>query len=249
MKPRVLTTLATLTALVLTGCAGSSLDVVTAPSGAAETTAEPAGPAPRLDEHDPRTARFFTSVAYGASWDEVKVFPDLAAAASAASVVLVAKVMGVAVSRELSFSDGNSVTYTGVTLKPEQVLRGELPPQFTRSLVVEFLSSPETADAMKAQLPDGYGVYFLNQKVLPPLASRKPGSRSVDESRFFRLASSQGLFVQGEDGLVNPVSPVGTPGIGLDGQLEAAPPRDAAVAEGERFTKLSDLVAYLQGTR
>lgn len=239
-----------LVSLVLTGCTGSPPDVVTAPAAKTQPTSSSAAQigSGSLDAYDSRTAGFFESVRYGPGMDESDHFADLRVAAASASVVLVATVEGVGLSRELSYSDGYSIAYTGVTLKPEKVLRGELPPQFARSLVVEFLSYPETADEMRAQLPDGYGVYFLQQKVLPPLASRKPGGNSVDESRFFRLASSQGLFVQGESGLINPVSPPEQPGIGLNGQLEKAPPRDPAVADGERFRKLSELVAYVQGT-
>lgn len=202
-----------------------------APSATSPTTV------PDLDRYDAAAAAFFAPFAATGGGSEAEHYASLRDAYRAASVVVVAEVAGVRVTRTLNAGTPDAVTYVGVVLRPVEVLRGALRDPAAREVVVEFLGDPASA---AATVPGGYGVWLLRNKGdLPPGVTPKPGAPPNDEAAYYRLVSSQGLFVQGDGHVTNPVRERPGP--------EPGGPRDAVAREAESFGTLSALVAHLRG--
>lgn len=196
-----------------------------------------------LDRHDPAAATFFGRFAAGPGGSEVEHYGSLREAYRAAGVVVVAEVTGVRVTRTVGDGSPDALTYVGVVLRPVEVLRGA--PRAAGDIVVEF---PGDEATVRASLPRGYGVWLLRNKGdLPPGVTPKPGAPPRDEGAYYRLVSSQGLFVQGATHVVNPVRERATPEAGTPSyDPEAAGPRDPVAREAEAFPTLSALVRHLR---
>ncbi|HEV2890852.1 MAG TPA: hypothetical protein VGX28_10810 [Frankiaceae bacterium] len=204
----------------------------------------PAVAAADLDRYDTAAAPFFARLAGAPGASEAERYGSLRDAYRSAGVVLVAEVTGVRATRSLPEGSRDAVSYVGVVLRPVEVLRGGLR-EPGAEVVVEFMGD---AEAVRASMPTGYGVWLLRNKGdLPPGVVPKPGAPALDESAYYRLVSSQGLFVQGATHVVNPVRERATPeagGTGID--PEATGPRDPVAREAEAFPALSALVAHLR---
>jgi hypothetical protein len=198
--------------------------------------------APDLDRYDPAAAAFFARFAVGGGASEAEHYTSLRDAYRAAGVVLVAQVTEVRPTRTLS-SGRDALTYTGVVLRPVEVLRGAL-----RDPAAEVVVELAPGAGPSVTLPGGYGVWLLRNKGdLPPGVQPKPGAPANDERAYYRLVSSQGLFVQGETHVVNPVRERATPEAGApSADPEANGPRDPVAREAEAFPTLSALVAHLR---
>ena len=184
---------------------------------------------------------FFSKVAYGDAVDEAHKYGTLQDAANASDAVIVANVVGVRITRTLGDNEQEQASYVGVDVKPTEVLSGSLPPFAQGSLTVEFLGSPQALAAMNKALPSDQVVLFLHQKGTGVLKV-KPGAPTLDESQYFRLVSSQGLFVQTLNGVFNPVISRAAADTAGDQPITKV---DASV-QGERFTTLDALADYVK---
>jgi hypothetical protein len=226
-------------AAALVVVAGTGAAVLMDDPSAAPRPAPQAGPARGYDADvvSRRAAAFYGALGTsGAS--EAEHFPTLRAAASSATAVVVAEVTDVRVTRTLR--DG--VGFVGVTLRPVDVLNGELPSG--DPVVVEILAGTDPVTDLRATLPDGFGVWLLRSKA--PQGSAKPGAPAPADAGYYRLVSSQGLFVQGASHVVNPVRE--RPSPEADATARPVPPAlpDPVAAEAEAFPRLSELIEHLR---
>jgi hypothetical protein len=197
-----------------------------------------------LDRFSARDAAFFAPFRAASGASEAEQFGSLRETFLGAAAVVVARVVDVRATRTVPGDGAETVTYVGVVLRPVEVLRGEL--RTSRSdLVVEFAGD---VAAVRDSVPSGYGVWFLRNKGdIRPGVTPKPGAPVLDEAAYYRLVSSQGLFVQGSLHVVNPVRSHATPEAEsptIDPELDG--PRDPVAREGEAFRTLSALVAHLR---
>ena len=232
-----------LASTILTACSGGARD-----AGSTSVVAPLVSDQARPDtSSDANVKPFFAEIAYAPGMDERVHFQDLIGAARASSVVLLGRVTSVATSRSAGDSAIEAITYTNVVVRPTRVLRGTLPTEFANAVNVEFIGSPGAADAIREVIPQGDGLWFLHRKGEGfPKTSTKSLRLAADESRYYRLVSSQGLFFQGDRSVINPVLPPETPEAGNAGQVGPTPPRDAAVVQGESFTTLNELLSFLE---
>lgn len=233
-------------AVLAAGAAVVALSSRGEPPAASSALRSPdAATAPDIDRYAPETAAFFARLAPRGGASEVERYASLRDAFDGAGLVVVAEVTGVRATRSVPAAGPDAVPYVGVVLRPVEVLHGA-PRDPAADLVVEFAGDEES---VRAALPAGYGVFLLRNKAdLPPGVMPKPGAPSrADDAAYYRLVSSQGLFVQGATHVVNPVRERATPEAGaplVDPEL--AGPRDPVAREAEAFPTLSALVAYLR---
>lgn len=163
----------------------------------------------------------------GADW--VHLYGDLDEGIRASTVVVVARVVDVVVTR---FFQGEAADdrfpMIGLVLRPTDVVAGALPPEFGDRVTVEFVgatgSDEEEVAKLKRRMPAQAGLWFLHLK-----------SQGLPEERgFFRPISAQGLFVQGNQGVETPMTTEG------DGDM---------AAEGRTYRRLSALVQRVRGVR
>lgn len=187
--------------------------------------------------------RFFAAFTYPEA-AESEVYETLDEALGSATAVVVAQVTGVRVTRLVGETPEDALPYMGVSLRPIEVLRGALPPAHTGSLTVEFVAPAGSVAELRAMLPSGYAVWVLRNKAeRPARGNGKPVPAT--ERDFYRLVSSQTLFVQGETHVVNPLEPVEGPEIPLgDDSDHGAARRDPVVAGAEAYASLSSLAAH-----
>ena len=118
---------------------------------------------------------------------------------------------------------------------------------------MEFIGGSEpvetTAARLKRSLPKGEAVWFLRAKaeeVARYEADMKRAKRKISpatarslevEKRYYRLVSSQGLFIQGSDRIENPVA---DPDVA---------PNDPLIKQADKITKLSRLTATVESAR
>ncbi|MFC7216847.1 hypothetical protein ACFQLX_01470 [Streptomyces polyrhachis] len=194
-------------------------------------------------------AEFYAPLAFGGSMREVEHYDSLADAADAADAVVIAEVAGVKETRLIEGDGSDRLSMLGVVIRPVEVLRGSLPASDEEELTVEFIGGSadldQTVAEMKAALPEGRSVWFLRAKA-------EEGKRHLDELKqagttpsdqelaaiegdkpYYRVVSSQGLFVEEGANVVNPVAAE---------DAEA----DPMITEGEKYTELSELVAHVR---
>ncbi|MFD4142914.1 hypothetical protein [Streptomyces sp. NPDC058572] len=192
----------------------------------------------------PSDAAFFDRLRSTGLADEVERYDSLGQAARAASAVVVGEVVGVRPTRR-----AHGIQMIGVTIRPVEVVAGTLPEGFRKRVTVEFTGSPhEMADGvngMKLQLPKGRSVWFLRSKaeegerfVEERIRSGEPVTaedrRVLEGDRpYYRLVCSQGLFIQGDGHVVNPVI-----GHGRDD--------DPLSREAEKYPDVAALSTYLR---
>jgi hypothetical protein len=107
----------------------------------------------------------------------------------------------------------------------------------TQELIIEFMGG---ADPTK--YPRGKAIWFLHRKGTATRHLKSPPPVDPAERDLYRVLSSQGLFIQGEDGVVAPLAEKHEP---TEAQATAGTPADAAV-DGEQSQKLSDLAARIK---
>ncbi len=204
-------------------------------------------PQPRdLDAFHPRNLRFYRSLGLGRVAAEVERYGSLQAAKSRASLVVVARVLDAGYTRTIGGDAGDSIQLLGVVIEPVHVLAGSVPGQYAQAITVEFLSGQTPAAFLRDDIPSGYGIWFLRRKGAGSEDIR-PQAESP-ESQYYRLVSSQGLFVQGQNSVVNPVRErMDTPELGTTKADPALPlhASDPMSAEAEKFPTLSGLVSYI----
>jgi hypothetical protein len=214
-------------------------------AGAADATRAPVAPSPAqrpadLDRYAPGDVAFFRPLsAGGGGGSEAERYASLRDAYLSAGVVVVAQVVEVRPTRTFG-ADGDAVPYAGVVLRPVEVLRGALRHP-SAELVVEFATD---ARAVSATVPQGYGIWLLRNKAEAP-PGRGKGVGPESEAAYYRLVSSQGLFVQGAEHVANPVArrAPAEPGSPSEGLI------DPVTREGESFRALSALADHLRALR
>ena len=195
------------------------------------------------DEHRPADLAFYEAFSYpeGA---QTEVYTSLGDALSGATAVVLAQVTDVRVTRLVGPSPAEALPYVGVTIRPIEVLGGSLPAHHSSALTVEFVSVAGDVDDLRAKLPGGHAVWVLRNKSELPAGVAK-GAIPTDEREYYRLVSSQGLFVQGERHVVNPLAHEDGPEIPIPGESEHGPARrDPVLVEAERHATLSSFVEY-----
>jgi hypothetical protein len=214
---------------------------------------------PQLIDSDERTdsasvsqprAGFFDPLRFGSGMREVEHYDSLNAASSAASAVVLAEVVDVRATRVIVGEGKDRIHMAGVVLRPTEVLNGRLNSTSDARITVEFMMGSEnpsrSVELMKSQLPSGTSLWFLRSKAeegarhLADLrkAGRTPSADArramAAEKDFYRVVSSQGLFVQSGQDVTNPI-------VNTD---EGA---DPMVKEGERYTQVSQLARDVRG--
>lgn len=220
----VLAVSAVLAAVPIAGCA-TDPGPTPAAGAAAGSTVEIAN----VDRPDPDAAEFFHRFHMGGLL-EPEPCGSIAAGAAAASAVMIGRVERIEQTRTYQGEIADDrLSYVGVVLRPVLVLAGEVPDQFASALTVEFMtgSDPDAFDRLRKALPVGHeGLWFLRKKS-DPIPGRGQPQFHPDEADYYRVMSSQGLFVQGAGGVVTP--------------LAEDRPGDMA-AEGRSYQRVSALV-------
>jgi len=195
------------------------------PVGPAATVS--AGPsAGSVDLHRPGDLGFYATFNMDGV-EGAEHFDDLDAGTAASTVVVVARVVDIVVTRT---SQGEAADFpmVGVVLRPTDVVAGTLPPGSADRLTVEFVGDSTTDDEriamLKRRLPAQPGLWFLHHK--------KDGA--PEERGYFRTVSPQGLFVQGNQRVETPLTREG------DGDM---------AAEGRMYRRLSALIQRVRGVR
>ncbi|MBM7785603.1 hypothetical protein [Tenggerimyces flavus] len=151
-----------------------------------------------IDVHVKSDLEFFAPMRLaGGAIEEVHNFETVDDGVKASTAVVVAKVVDVKKTRMI-----HDVHMWGMTIQPVEILSGKLPEQDRDKLTVEFLAgSVDPADSvarMKEDLPKGLAVWFLISKA---------------DASYYVLSSSQGLYLQGKDHVVNPIAAPGSGGM------------------------------------
>ncbi|MDG4826727.1 hypothetical protein O7635_33170 [Asanoa sp. WMMD1127] len=209
-----------LCALLLAGLAACATGDA-APPPAGEPTSGPASIGPTPDLHRPGDLGFYQ--AFNMDGPALRDhYPSLAAGADAATVVVVAQVVDVVLTRVVQGgAPDDEVPHVGLVLRPIEVVDGAVPPELGERLTVEFVGNSHTDDEeiakLRRRLPAQPGLWFL--------------ARTTDG---FRPVSKQGLFVQGNNRVESPLTAEG------DGDM---------AAEGRAYGRLSALVRDVRGVR
>ena len=140
-------------------------------------------------------------------------YGDLDAGTRAATVVVVARVVDVVVTRIFQGEIADDrFPMIGLVLRPTDVVAGTLPPEFGDRVTVEFVgatgSDEEEVAKLKRRLPAQPGLWFLHLK----------GEGLPEERGFFRPISPQGLFVQGNQGVETPLTTEGDGDMAAEGR-------------------------------
>lgn len=195
-----------------------------------------------LDTYRPGDVAFFDHIQVGGpAAEEVEFYESLSAGSVAASAVIAAEVVDVRETRVITGEIAtDQVPMYGVALRPVEVLAGSLRGEYSEELTVEFVGDQanlaQKIDDMKATMPQGQSVWFLRYKgegvnpVDRPLSANEQETLEGDE-QYYRLTSSQGLFIQGKEHVIDPVA--------------AADPESMA-AEAESYDTMSQLVRSLR---
>lgn len=174
-----------------------------------------------INSYSEGDAKFFGTFALAGA-TEAEYYEQLEVAVEQATATVLAQVTDIRITRALGSKDEGRVEYVGLTLKPVEILSGTLPKQDRESLTVEFVGSVASISALKSQLPEGYGLWLLRNKAEAP-PGMKIDPAAVSEEDYYRLVSSQGLFIQGPKGVINPLV------------VDPGPDADPTANELERF--------------
>lgn len=181
---------------------------------------------PALDVYRPDDVAFFEQIEVGGpAAEEAERYESLSAGRAAADAVVVAEVVDVQRTRVIVGEvDTDRVPMFGVVVRPVELVAGKLPNAYADELTVEFMAGDrpdQEVERLRADLPEGRSVWFLRLENDNPEAAEQ----------YYRLISSQGFFVQGEENVVDAVS-----GVEPRGMAE----------EGESYGDLSSLVRLLR---
>lgn len=211
-----------LTAVGLGGSRTPATDVLGTPPTQVVATPSTVTPGPAWDgTYRPvDRAAFDTKFGGGSSAvSEVENYKTLAEAREAADLVVVGRLTDVVSNRPVA-----DLTYTSVRLQIDEVLAGGNAPT---SVLFEFGGQVDEED-----VPHGEAVWFLREK-------------RGQERGFYRLVSSQGLFVPGPQHVESPAYAHPTPELGAPtGQV--LPVREPLAVEASRYTSLEQLAASLR---
>ncbi|WP_157963801.1 hypothetical protein [Actinocorallia populi] len=215
--------------LALASCA-SSTPVRTAPAPASPVLSD-------LDVPRPAAIEFFSRCRVSGAI-EADLHETLKGAVRDSTAVMIAAVAGEEPGRDIVGEvPSDVVRLSAYRLKIDEVLWGELPSEHRRELVIEFVGAPEGTS-----FPEGKAIWFLHRKGDPTRHLPDPPPVDPAERGFYRVLSSQGLYLQGTDGVVAPLA---------ERHSDAGSPRgrtDGAAAEGEKSTKLSELATRIKKT-
>ncbi|GFH38026.1 hypothetical protein [Streptomyces pacificus] len=195
---------------------------------------------------------FFEPLRFGTGMREAEQYDSLEAAAEAASAVVTAEVVDIRTTRVIKGEGSDRLYMIGVVVRPVEILDGALGETSQQQLTVEFIGGGEDPTAaveqMKASLPEGESVWFLRSKAeegerhLGELkqAGRTPSPDEVKaiegDKPYYRVVSSQGLFVQEGQEVTNPI-------------VSEDETSDAMVVEGEKYDKVTNLADHVRETR
>lgn len=226
-------------ALLLAGVAGcGSVPGTAAPAG---SPSQPS-PAPKAALAPVNAGFFETFAASYAGADEAERFVSFEAGVQASTAVVLADVIGSGHSRTIGDVDsGGGLDLVAVTLDVRRVLSGSIPEEHRDRLTVEFI-----ARRAPAGRPGGPSIWFLRNKLdLPP--ARKPGAPSLPptEGDYYRLISSDGIFVQGQQRVENPLREKSIAPDAGQGQSRAREP-GAVSRRAEGFRTIDQLAEAVE---
>lgn len=220
-------TCAGIAAVSIASCAtesnSTSGTVATSATDAANTSAS-------LDTHNPAADAFYSH--FRIHGLEVEYPKGLADAVPSASAVVLGTVLRVEMTRDFQGENpDDKFPYVGIVIEPE-LLAGALEPRFQETLTVEFMGGETLLAELKRTLPVGHqAIWFLRHK---HDTTGQPGFVPVPgEEDYFRLVSSQGLFLQGSDRVAAPLA-------------EMLPGAQNLATEGTGYQRVSDLVAKIR---
>jgi hypothetical protein len=193
------------------------------------------------DAHPAHDAAFFSPLRPGEGAVLTRQPASLDAAYKEATATVLAEVVDVRAGRTIK-----ELQFAVVELRTIEILRGALRPELNGQVRVEFplafLPDPvqPIVDRMRASLPTSRSVWLLQWQGAP--RETKPGaprSATIDPTLYNVVHPNSGVFAQGDKAVVAVTAQAGHD----DG------PARYAQAEGERFARLSDLVAHARGKR
>lgn len=208
-----------------------------------------------LDTYQPGNVAFFSRLDLYTSAALTESYDTVDRAAQSASVTVVAEVADVRLSHWVG-PPKDRIPMIAVAIEPADVLVGELPDEFSDDLSILFPADERDPDgsieSLRSVLPEGQAVWFLRsgeERVARAERYQEESDQEVPEyareiqeieRKMYVLISPKGLLVQGEQGVVSPVSGREEDGSDLSGDL----PADAAT-----YATLSKLVDRLRAGR
>lgn len=198
-----------------------------------------------LDQHHAGDARFYGRLANPGGL-EAEIYKSLEKATRSVGAVAVAEVVDV---RFFGTEVGDAgapddkVAYAEIELRPIELLNGELADKYRERLsfihVIGGGDPEREVEVMRSHLPDGPAVWFLRNRAdfTRQLKGREPRPEEVEGPPFW-IATSLGVFIQGEEHVENPLMGNGT---------EENPWRPPMVEEAASYDRLSELVEHLRG--
>jgi hypothetical protein len=221
--------------LLTSGCSQASEPVPTA----AAVAVDPATPVADLNAYHPKDAMFYDPMREKTA-GALLVAPSetVKAAADKATVVVSAKVGDVAAQRVIG-----DVQTMRVVLTDVDVLHGKLEPSLGGKVPVElFLGEPVRVDsqikALRSALPQGHSIWFLRwQGDKAPIT--KPDANPAEDpadAGLYAVIHRHAVFAQGPKGVITAIAERDPEGRAMPGLQ----------ADGEKYTKLSDLAAPIR---
>lgn len=176
-----------------------------------------------LDRWHPGAARFYRELMPHAGDSEMAHHKTLRQLTMDASAVVIAEPGEVFETRTIVGEGTDRLTMVGLRLKTVDLIRGKLDVSYQGSTVVEFVGgsagSAAALETVRELPPDGAAVWFLRakqegatereslRKRLGAKGSTREASVLEEDKPFYRLVSSQGLYIQGRQAVENPLLP------------------------------------------
>jgi hypothetical protein len=225
--------IAALSAVVLLNLVGCGAKPVPTPPLVAPTSPEATA---GIDDYHPADVKFFRRNRIGAGAIEADLQGTIKEAVQDSTAVVIAEVAGPGPARSFTGEvPSDVVQMTGYHLRIVEMLAGKLPAEHAKELVVEFLGEGPITN-----LPTGKAVWFLHRKGDPTRHLKSPPPVPAEERNFYRVISSQGLFLQGKESVIAPMSEQHAV------QEKGVPAHPDAAVEGEGHKKLSELVTKIK---
>lgn len=201
-----------------------------------------------LDSFRPADVAFFRHFQIGSAVSESRYFRTLGGAIRSADAIVIGEVVDVRQTRVITGEKPEDRIYMeGIVIRPMKVLNGSLSKEHRDQLTVEFTAGSVDPSKeivkLKTSLPEGRSMWFLHSKAdsyeITKAAMERDGEGMPErlaktlkeEGKYYRVVSSQGLFVQGDGHVIDPIA--GAVGHGM-------------VAQGRSYNQLSALAGHVR---
>ena len=190
--------------------------------------------------------RFYGAFAVGPGADEVEQYSSLSEAVDAASAVVLATPTVVSLTRSIRDENDPGVTFLGVQLEISRLLAGSLPADRSKTLMLEMMGSADELERLNESSTDAApAIWLLHRK--GDSAPGITGDPDSSERDFYRIISSQGVFVDGPNGVLNPVRDASDALADDADELQPLAKRDPVSAEAQQYKSLDALAEAIVG--